>query len=112
LLNAGLGALTISLDGLEDSHNWLRNSRISFKKADQAVRLAASSAGVKAWRLFPIIPIGRAIHHRELFLSDAELTGLLEFITAGRKNKGMDIKFICEGFVGKWESSVRDQPFF
>ena len=34
LLNAGLGALTISVDGLESSHNWLRNSNKSFERID------------------------------------------------------------------------------
>ena len=44
LLNAGLGALTISIDGLEKSHNWLRNNDKSFEKADIAIGLAASSS--------------------------------------------------------------------
>ena len=43
LLNAGLGALTISLDGLETSHNWLRNRENSFDKVIAAIELAASS---------------------------------------------------------------------
>jgi len=29
LLNAGIGAVTFSLDGLEQNHNWLRNSPMS-----------------------------------------------------------------------------------
>ena len=33
LLNAGLGALTLSLDGLEDTHNWLRNSKYQLFKS-------------------------------------------------------------------------------
>ena len=97
LLNAGLGAITISLDGLEDSHNWLRNNSKSFAKVERAIGLAAGSSrlnfdvvtcvnkrnlqelpelysyliekGVKAWRLFTIIPIGRAADHPDLFLT-------------------------------------------
>lgn len=140
LLNAGLGALTISLDGLEDSHNWLRNNDKSFERVDTAIALAASSSrlnfdvvtcvnkknfhelndikayliskGVKAWRLFTIIPIGRAKDDPDMFLNDKELTELMEFITRSRKKKELDVKFSCEGYVGKYEWKVRDTGFF
>ncbi len=108
LLNAGMGALTISLDGLEESHDWLRNTKGSFERVEQAIKLAISSnrlnfdvvtcvnkrnhtelqeiynylhsKGVKAWRLFTIIPIGRAEHNQDLNLSDEEFKGLMSFI--------------------------------
>jgi len=140
LLNAGLGALTISLDGLEDTHNWLRNAKNSFSKVDRAIDLAASSSRlnfdivtcvnsrninelqaiydyllqkkVKAWRLFTIVPIGRAKDNPELFLTDFQFKELMDFISEKRKLKSMDVKFSCEGYVGKYESKVRDQPFF
>jgi radical SAM enzyme (rSAM/lipoprotein system) len=140
LLNAGLGALTISLDGLEESHNWLRNSGSSFKKVENAIAIAADAPrlnfdvvtcvnnrnieelpeilsfltgkGVKAWRLFTIIPIGRAAGNPELFLSDKQFTGLMEFISRERKKALTDLKFSCEGYIGKYELQVRDAPFF
>ena len=140
LLNAGLGALTISLDGLEDTHNWLRNTRDSFSKADRAISLAASSSrlnfdvvtcvnsrnicelpdiydhlaakGVKAWRLFTIAPIGRAVNNQDLFLTDLQFKKMLDFISLRRKMKSIDIKFSCEGYVGRYELKVRDNYFF
>lgn len=140
LLNAGMGALTISLDGLEDSHNWLRNNRYSFAKVSSAIGLAASSnrlnfdvvtcvnqkniselariseflvsQKVKAWRLFTIIPIGRAVHYSDLHLTDAQFVELMDFIAEKRKRNEIDIKFSCEGFVGKYEPLVRDSYFF
>lgn len=140
LLNAGLGALTISLDGLEDTHNWLRNTNNSFSKVDQAIELAASSSRlnfdvvtcvnsrnihelhaifdyliekkVKAWRLFTIVPIGRAKDNPELFLTDIQFKELMDFISEKRKLKQIDVKFSCEGYVGQYESKVRDQFFF
>lgn len=140
LLNAGIGALTISLDGLKESHNWLRNNEKSFDKVMNAVELAASSnrlnfdivtcvnqrnineleqiknllisKNVKAWRLFTIIPIGRAVHNPELLLTDNQLVQLMDFIAACRKSKEIDIKFSCEGYVGKYEPLVRDSFFF
>jgi MoaA/NifB/PqqE/SkfB family radical SAM enzyme len=39
LLNVGLRAVTVSLDGLKDSHNWLRQSEISFDNALNAIKL-------------------------------------------------------------------------
>jgi radical SAM enzyme (rSAM/lipoprotein system) len=140
LLNAGLGSLTISLDGLEDTHNWLRNSKNSYSKADQAIGLAASSSrlnfdvvtcvnkkniyelqsiydhlaakGVKAWRLFTIVPLGRATNNQDLFLTDMQFKEMLDFICFKRKLKSIDIKFSCEGFVGRYELKVRDSCFF
>jgi radical SAM enzyme (rSAM/lipoprotein system) len=140
LLNAGLGALTISLDGLEKSHNWLRNNPQSFTKAIEAIDLAASSRrlnfdvvtcvnkknihelalikdllvshNVKSWRLFTIIPIGRAARNNELLLSDSEFSILMNFLVHQRKQKEIDVKFSCEGYVGKYEHLVRDSFFF
>ncbi|MFV0391678.1 MAG: TIGR04133 family radical SAM/SPASM protein [Paludibacteraceae bacterium] len=140
LLNAGLGALTISLDGLRSSHNWLRNNEKSFDRVDMAIALAASSSrlnfdvvtcvnkkniaeleaiktyligkGVKAWRLFTIIPIGRAKDDADMFLNDQEMTDLMDFISHSRREKEIDVKFSCEGYVGKYEWKVRDCGFF
>lgn len=140
LLNAGMGALTLSLDGLEDSHNWLRNNPRSFEKVDRAIELAAGSnrlnfdvvtcvnqknlselpeiyqylhrKGVKAWRLFTITPIGRALEHPELNLIGSEFQALMKFIIKKRELGEMDVKFSCEGFVGAYELKVRDTPFF
>lgn len=140
LMNAGMGALTISLDGLERSHNWLRNSPVSFGKVSDAITLAANSQrlnfdvvtcvnkmnigelpdilsylagkGIKAWRLFTIIPIGRAINNPDLTLNPTQFVKLMDFIAESRKTSSVDIKFSCEGYVGKYESKVRDTDFF
>lgn len=140
LLNAGIGALTISLDGLRETHNWLRNNSSSFEKVINAIELAASSQRinfdvvtcvhqkninelgqirelliskkVKAWRLFTIIPIGRATQNPDLLLTDNQFVDLMNFISEQRRSKAIDIKFSCEGYVGKFEPYVRDSYFF
>lgn len=140
LLGAGIGALTISLDGLENSHNRMRRSGNSFAKVSEAIRLAATAKGVnfdvvtcvnkmnlselpeikefliergvKQWRLFTIIPIGRAKDNPELFLSDEEFVSLMEFIKQSRGDKRINVTFSCEGYVGKYEGKVRDSYFF
>jgi len=140
LLQAGMGALTISLDGLEDSHNWMRNVANSYTQVANAISIAASCSrlnfdvvscvtqknlnqleemyclllqkGVKAWRLFNIVPIGRAKNYKELFLDKQQFTQLMDFISLKRKDGFMDIKFSCEGYVGQYEYKVRESAYF
>jgi len=140
LLSAGMGAISISLDGLEDSHNWLRNNSKSFIGATKAIGLIVSSPRlsydvvtcvnskninelslikellislrVKAWRLFTIAPIGRAKGNKDLQLSREQFIRLMEFIVESRHDKRMDIKFSCESYVGPYERKVRDSFFF
>lgn len=145
LLSAGLGTLTISLDGLEENHNWLRDSSKSFERAANAIRLAASEPrinfdvvtcvnrmninelpalydflsglGLKSWRLFTIIPIGRAATNPDLQLDNVGFRRLMDFILWKRADKKlrpdlMNVQFSCEGYVGRYESLVRDTPFF
>lgn len=140
LMATGMGAITISLDGLEENHNWLRNSPLSYQRAIAAINLITkesrlnydivtcvhkrnigelpdlmnilSEKGVKAWRLFTIAPIGRASSNDELALDPYEMKSLMDFIKDNRKRKQIDIKFSCEGFVGVYENEVRDGFFF
>ncbi len=137
---AGMSALTISLDGLEENHNWLRNSPHSFQRTMNAIDLIAQESrlnsdivscihkknigelpdlmkllvdkGVKAWRLFTIAPIGRASGNDELLLNHEEMTSMMEFIKENRKLGIIDMKFSCEGYVGPYENEVRDGFFF
>ena len=46
LLDAGLRSLTISLDGLRASHDWLRNKAGSFERAVTAIELAAATDNI------------------------------------------------------------------
>jgi radical SAM enzyme (rSAM/lipoprotein system) len=140
LLSAGMGAITLSLDGFEHSHNWLRANDHSFNKALQALDLISSdkrlcydvvtcvnsqniselvqfkefliSKNVKAWRLFTIAPIGRAVNNADLSLTAQQLKQLMDFIAQSRAEKRLDIKFSCESYVGDYERKVRDSYFF
>ena len=142
LLAAGMGAITLSLDGLENTHNWLRSSKKSFENAVKALSLIVSSKGLnydvvtcvnrkninelpdlknfliskktKAWRLFTIAPIGRAANNEDMVLTPEELKRLMDFIVVSRMkdNDSIDVKFSCEAYVGKYEKQVRDSYFF
>ena len=97
LRRAGLHNITVSLDGLEDNHNWMRGNHRSFQKAYGAIKMLARledlnfdvvtcvnqrslpelgklkelliEAGVKRWRLFTIFPSGRAARYPEFELT-------------------------------------------
>jgi radical SAM enzyme (rSAM/lipoprotein system) len=140
LLGAGMGSISLSLDGLEDSHNWLRGNNQSFNRAVKALDLIASSKHltydvitcvnqknvyelekikaflvehkVKAWRLFTIAPIGRAERNDDLRLSAGQLKYLLDFIVNARSGSDILVTLSCESWVGEYEKKVRDTYFF
>lgn len=139
LRQAGLHNLTISLDGMEETHNWMRGNALSFSRALAAIRMAAKAgdlnfdvvtcvnrrsleeldavkellvgAGVKKWRLFTIFPSGRAAAHPEFDLTSEEVTQLMDFIVATRNEGRIKASFCCEGFLGAYEGQVRDYFF-
>ena len=136
LLAAGLHTMTISLDGFEPEHNWMRGHPESFDKAVRAIKLLTEekellwdivtcvnrnnytylerfkefliSIGVREWRIFTIFPVGRAARYPEFQLTDDEFTGLLEFIKRTRAEGRIRLSYGCEGFLGRYEGEVRD----
>lgn len=139
LLAAGLHSATISLDGFEEAHNWLRRHPKSFEHAVNAICMLAEEKeivwdvvtcvnqhnfedmmlfknfliemGVKKWRIFTIFPVGRAAQEPKLQLSDEQFTWLLQFIRYCRKEGKIHVNFACEGFLGNYEGEVRDQIY-
>ncbi len=137
LLQSGLRSLTISLDGLEAEHVWLRRHPLAFEGATRVIRLAAKSdirwdvvtcvnqrnidhlgevrdllwqLGCRNWRLFGIDPMGRATTTPELLLSDPQFRRLLDFIRTERQ-AGRHVSYSCEGFLGDYEGQVRDHLY-
>ena len=139
LRHAGLHSLTISLDGLEAEHNWLRGHNLSFERASAAIDTVLKhpeiafdvvtcvnqrnfahlaeirdfliGKGLKGWRLFTIFPVGRAAQDPELQLSNEQFHQLLDFIKQTRKEGHIHAAFGCEGYFGNYEGDVRDQFF-
>lgn len=133
---AGIHNLTISLDGLRDTHNWMRHHPHSFDRALAAIRIAANTsdlnfdvvtcvnrrflpelpelkallieAGVKQWRLFTIFPSGRAANYPEFDLTKDEVKQLMDFIVATREEGRIKASFCCEGFMAGYEGKIRD----
>ena len=139
LMAAGLHSITISLDGFEQEHNWLRGHPESYGRAVEAIKMLVHEPelvwdvvtcvnhrnypyldelktslyhiGVRQWRLFTIFPMGRAASHPEFQLSNDEFTGIMEFIKRIRKEGKMHASYGCEGFLGRYEGEVRDGFF-
>jgi radical SAM enzyme (rSAM/lipoprotein system) len=113
ILRHRISSITVSVDGLEISHDWLRGRKGSFARAEAGLRRLASagipfldvvtcvhpgnlrelddikallvSLGVKHWRLFSIFPKGRAAANRELLLGAEDTRRMLDWIARQRK---------------------------
>lgn len=140
LREAGMQATTISLDGLEEDHNWMRGSKKSFQAVAGAIDWLAQQdsivwdivtcaternfsqlprlkeylikKGVTRWRLLDVFPVGRAADDPQLMLSDEHFRQMMDFIVATRREGSINLAYGCEGFVGKYEMDVRDYSFF
>lgn len=136
LRGAGIHNLTVSLDGLQDTHNWMRRHPDSFAKALGAIRMVAKAddlnfdvvscvnrrslpelpelrdllidSGVRNWRLFTIFPTGRAVNYPEFELTEDEVTRLMDFIVETREEGYIKASFCCEGFMAGYEGKIRD----
>jgi radical SAM enzyme (rSAM/lipoprotein system) len=142
LRERGLVSVTVSLDGLEASHDWLRGRPTSFARAVAGLQLLVQAGlpfmdvvtcahprnldelpevlsllrrlGVPAWRLFSIFPKGRARENPELLLPPAGFRRLLDFVAATRRSSpGLRVDFCCEGHLPPaLDAAVRDEPYF
>jgi radical SAM protein with 4Fe4S-binding SPASM domain len=114
----GLISMTVSIDGLQHNHDWLRGRQGSFERATEGIRRVAAHGlpffdvvtcvnprnlpeldqvrsllidlGVKKWRLFSIIAKGHTSLNHKLILNDDELRALMDWIADGRAKYGDD----------------------
>ncbi len=138
LRQAGLRSITVSCDGLESDHVWLRQHPLAYEGATRAIRLCAAeknlvwdvvtcanqrnidhlpairemlwALGVHDWRVFGIDPMGRAAENPELILTDEQFRRLMDFIVAERE-AGRHVSYSCEGYLGEYEGRVRDHLY-
>ena len=139
MVDARIKSLSISIDGLEDDHNWVRGNGQSFQKAVRAVRLMQHtrhvawdvitcvnrrnyrqltqlreffiSIGLQRWRIFTVFPAGRAKDDDQMVLTPEELRGVMEFIRETRAEGRIHLSYSCEGFLGDYEGEVRNHAF-
>jgi len=138
---AGLGSITVSVDGLEAEHDWLRGRTGCFQKAMnllcmlqadpfyaamdvitcvnrrnlphlEELRNLLMSLGVPAWRLTTIFPIGRATENADLQLDATNFQALMAKVEGFRSRQGITVTFAESAFLGRHECVVRDEPYF
>ena len=136
LVASGLRSVSVSLDGFEDAHTYIRRNPHSYERALQAVdnirkypdlaydvitcvtpsmigrleefKQMLIARGIGYWRIFSIFPAGRAADDDALRLSDGQFVEVLDFIRRTRKEGRIDLSYACEGFLGGYEAEVRD----
>lgn len=136
LLRAGLHAMTISMDGLGEEHNWMRGNKYSFDMVSQAIDMLVAhpevkfdiltcvnrrnyphlsaikqfliDKGVKHWRVVAVFPVGRAATDPDMHLTPEEYRGILDFIKLTRKEGLIGCSYGCEGFMGNYEGDIRN----
>jgi radical SAM enzyme (rSAM/lipoprotein system) len=136
LVAAGLRTVSVSFDGFEDIHNYIRQNPSSFERARQAIAYIREikgltydvitcatpaimdrleewkefliSEGITRWRIFSVFPAGRAKRDETLHLAPEQFRTLMEFIRKTRKERRINLSYACEGFLGGYETEVRD----
>ena len=140
LLRAGLHSISVSFDGFEEQHNYIRRNPHSYERALAALRMIAADGtvaydavtcvtgslvprleemkellienGIKHWRIFTIFPVGRAADDPTLHLTDEQFREVMEFIRRTRREGRIDLTYACEGFLGGYETEVRDTFYY
>lgn len=137
----GMTTISISLDGLEKSHDNFRGVKGSFKKIIENIKKLKQedflflqvttvvnklniseleemyekmkNLEIDSWRIVNMDPIGRAQDNQKLALDSNDYKYLLDFIKEKRKKSKFDVTYGCTHFVGmKYEKEVRKNMFF
>lgn len=140
LLCSGMHSIAISLDGMQEEHDWMRQMKDGFERASDAIRLLGQtpdllwdvvtcvnprnigqlneikehliSLGCKRWRIFAIFPMGRAANDPELQLSNGQFREVLDFVKRTRQEGRIVCNYACEGYLGPYEREVRDNYYY
>ena len=142
LKKANMETVSISIDGLEKTHDNFRGVEGSYKIITENIKKLKEANFVKhiqvttvfhkknikeihklyeellklnldSWRLVSMDPIGRAKENSELLLDKQEINELLEFIKSKKKDSRMELSYGCPSFLGlNYEKEVRKQYFY
>lgn len=138
LVDAGCVSVSISLDGLAESHDLLRHSRGSWKRALQGINnlinvgmtrtdvttvvhkgniddLSAlldllMNVDIDSWRLAFVDPMGRALDNDDMLLDYKQRWWLVDWASDLRQS-GLPVSFSCPHFLCDREMDVRNWAF-
>lgn len=141
LKQAGMSTVSVSLDGMEESHDSLRRQDGAWRRAIRGIQSLQKAGfkpqvtsvfhhdnigeldtlyrflcdlGIESWRPINIEPIGRACESGKLLLNKSEFGDLLTFIRNKRFDSecNMEVTFGCSHYLGiDNERMVRDHYF-
>ena len=141
LRKATMETISISIDGLEETHNKFRgidsyqtiiNNIKKLKEAKFVKHIQVTTVfhkdninemeelynvmvdlGLDSWRLVSMDPIGRANENNDLLLNGEEIKKILDFIKQKNKTKKLQLSYGCPGFLGlDYEKDVRGYYFY
>ena len=129
LHECGMKTISVSIDGLEQTHDRLRGMKGAFAGAMRGIHALINHGGFQAiqvttvvnhgnfhvdidsWRVINIEPLGRALDTPELMLTDDEYRGMFDFIREKRM-EGYPLTYGCSHFLGtEYERQVRQWYF-
>lgn len=142
LKKANMETVSISIDGLEETHNKFRGVPNSYKTIIENIKKLKTAnfvkqiqvttvfhkeninqieklydvmveLGIDSWRVASMDPIGRAKLNEELLLDGTDLKKLLDFVKSKKKKKKLKVLYACPGFLGlDYEKEVRAGYFY
>ena len=140
LKECGMRTISISIDGLKETHDRFRRTPGGYDLAMRGINNLLDEGGFEAiqvttvinhsnmdeldelydifcgmdidsWRVIGIEPMGRALEHPELLLTEDDQVRLFEFIR-NKRMEDMPVTYGCSHFLGmKYEREVRDHYF-
>ena len=140
LHDAGMFSISISIDGLPETHDRYRGFPRGYELAMRGVNYLIEEHGadeimittvvnheniselpalfeifdkvdIDTWRLTGIEPIGRALEHPEMLLTPEDNRRMMEFIKEKREQK-LPVTYSCTHFLGlDYEAEVRNWYF-
>ncbi len=140
LCECGMSTISVSIDGLRDTHDKIRRTKGGYDAAMRGVDALIRNGGFKhiqvtsvinhqsiseldalydimcgididSWRVLNIEPIGRARENQELLLAGDDYRRLFDFIRSKRQ-EGMPVTYGCSHYLGpELEREVRDWYF-
>ena len=137
LKETGMGTISVSLDGLRESHDAFRRTPGGFDRALEGINNLVDCGAFKnvqvttvvhhgnigeldslfnildrididSWRIINMEPMGRALDHPELMMTDGDYRRMFGYIRLMRQ-KGYPVSYGCSHFLGlDYEREVRN----
>ena len=136
LAETGMRTISVSIDGLPETHDALRGMKGGYERAMQGVQNLIDEKAFKAvqitsvfnhenikeldelfeimkgididsWRVINLEPIGRALNHPDLMCTKEDYIRLFDFIRE-KRNEGYPVQYGCSHYLGlEYEADVR-----